>query len=229
MLKVNIKNPFKFDKNIMYNLFKIGIPASLEQIAMRLGMMIFVKVVAGLGTLTFAAHQICLSILGLSFTPGQAFGIAASSLVGRSLGEGKPGKADEYGKEARRIGSIISSIMAIILFVFGPQLVGLYTKDPEIIRQSSIALKIIAVVQPFQSSQLILAGALRGAGDTVWPLVSAFIGVIGVRLILAYILVTTLGFGLSGAWIAVFVDQFIRWILIYLRYGTGKWKYIKLK
>ena len=229
MLKFNMKSKFKFDKNIMYNLIKIGIPASMEQMAMRIGIMLFVKVVADLGTLTFAAHQICLSILGLSFTPGQAFGISASSLIGRSLGEGKPGKADEYGEEARRIGTIISSIMALVLFVFGPQLVGLYTKDPEIIRKSSNALKIIAVVQPFQSSQLILAGALRGAGDTVWPLVSTFIGVIGIRLVLAYILVTKLGLGLSGAWIAVFVDQFIRWLLIHLRYRTGKWKYIKLK
>jgi putative MATE family efflux protein len=229
MLKFNLKSRFKFDKNIMSNLIKIGIPASLEQVAMRIGMMIFIKVVAGLGTITFAAHQICLSILGLSFTPGQAFGIAASSLVGRSLGEGKLDKADEYGKEARRIGSIISSIMAIILFVFGPQLVGLYSRDPEIIRKASTALKIIAVVQPFQSSQLILAGALRGAGDTVWPLVSAFIGVIGVRIALAYILVTKLGLGLSGAWVAVFVDQFVRWLLISLRYRTGKWKFIKLR
>lgn len=229
MLKFNLKSRFKFDKNIMYNLIKIGIPASLEQMAMRIGMMLFIKVVAGLGTITFAAHQICLSILGLSFTPGQAFGIAAASLVGRSLGEGKADKADEYGKEARRIGSIISSIMAIILFVFGPHLVGLYSSDPEIIRKASTALKIIAVVQPFQSSQLILAGALRGAGDTVWPLVSAIIGVIGVRIALAYILVTKLGLGLSGAWIAVFVDQFIRWLLIYSRYRTGKWKYIKLR
>ncbi|GCD10798.1 MATE family efflux transporter [Clostridium tagluense] len=229
IIKFNIKSHFKFDKNIMYNLIKIGIPASLEQMAMRVGIMIFIKVVAGLGTLTFAAHQICLSILGLSFTPGQAFGISAASLIGRSLGEGKPGKADEYGKEARRIGSIISSIMAIILFVFGPQLVGLYTKDPEIIKMSSTALKIIAFVQPFQSSQLILAGALRGAGDTIWPLVSTFIGVIGIRTILAYIFVSKLGLGLSGAWIAVFVDQFIRWILIYSRYRTGKWKHIKLR
>ncbi|MBW9157428.1 MATE family efflux transporter [Clostridium sp. FP2] len=229
IIKFNIKSHFKFDKNIMYNLIKIGIPASLEQMAMRVGIMIFIKVVAGLGTLTFAAHQICLSILGLSFTPGQAFGISAASLIGRSLGEGKPGKADEYGKEARRIGSIISSIMAIILFVFGPQLVGLYTKDPEIIKMSSTALKIIAFVQPFQSSQLILAGALRGAGDTIWPLVSTFIGVIGIRTILAYIFVSKLGLGLSGAWIAVFVDQFIRWVLIYSRYRTGKWKYIKLR
>ena len=229
VLKLDIKRRFKFDKNIMYNLIKIGIPASLEQMAMRIGIMIFIKVVAGLGTVTFAAHQICLSILGLSFTPGQAFGIAAASLIGRSLGEGKLDKADEYGKEARRIGSIISSIMAIILFVFGPQLVGLYTQDPEIIRMSSTALKIIAFVQPFQSSQLILAGALRGAGDTLWPLVSTFIGVIGIRSVLAYIFVTKLGLGLSGAWIAVFVDQFIRWLLIYLRYRTGKWKYIKLR
>jgi Na+-driven multidrug efflux pump len=119
--------------------------------------------------------------------------------------------------------------MAVILFVFGPQLVGLYTSNPEIIRMSSNALKIIAIVQPFQSSQLILAGALRGAGDTVWPLVSTFIGVIGIRVMLAYILVNELGLGLSGAWIAVFVDQFIRWLLIYSRYRTGKWKYVKLR
>jgi len=229
LIKLNIKSPFKFDKNIMYNLIKIGIPASLEQMAMRVGIMIFIKVVAGLGTITFAAHQICLSILGLSFTPGQAFGIAAAALIGRSLGEGKPGKADEYGKEARRIGSIISSIMAIILFVFGPQLVGLYTQNPEIIRKSSDALKIIAVVQPFQSSQLILAGALRGAGDTIWPLVSTFIGVLGIRVVLGYIFVIKFEFGLSGAWVAVFIDQFIRWLLIYSRYRTGKWKYIRLR
>jgi len=229
VIKININSRFKFNKNIMYNLIRIGIPASLEQMSMRFGLMIFIKVVAALGTVTLAAHQICLSILGLSFTPGQAFGIAASSLVGRSLGQGKPMRADEYGKETRRIGSIISSIMAVILFVFGPQLVGLYTKDPDIIRQSSNALKIIAVVQPFQSSQLILSGALRGAGDTFWPFVATFIGVIGIRVVLAYIFVNKLGLGLSGAWMAVFVDQFIRWVLIYSRYRTGKWKYIKLK
>ena len=56
VLKLDIKRRFKFDKNIMYNLIKIGIPASLEQMAMRIGIMIFIKVVAGLGTVTFAAY-----------------------------------------------------------------------------------------------------------------------------------------------------------------------------
>ncbi|MEW9123275.1 MAG: MATE family efflux transporter [Thermotaleaceae bacterium] len=220
--------PFKFNKDILYNLARIGIPASLEQICLRMGILLFVKIVATLGTIIFAAHQICLSVLSLSFNPGQAFGIAASALVGQSLGAGKPIKAQEYAQETRKIGSVISSFIALIFFLFGPQIVGLYTRDPQIISSASMALKVIALVQPFQSSQLILAGGLRGAGDTMWPLVSTFIGILGVRVVLSYLFVVVLGFGLVGAWMAVFVDQFVRWALVYYRFQKGKWKYVAL-
>jgi putative MATE family efflux protein len=229
IIKINLKHAFRFNKDIIYNLIKIGVPASLEQMALRIGIFFFVKVVADLGTVTFAAHQICLSILGLSFQPGQAFGIAASSLVGRSLGAQEPNKAQEYARETRKIGSIISSFMAFIFFVFGPQIVGLYTKSPEIIKSASMALKIIALVQPFQSSQFILAGGLRGAGDTVFPLFSTFIGVLGVRVVLSYVLVSIMGYGLVGAWMAVFADQLVRWVLVYFRFQSGKWKYVTIR
>lgn len=229
IVKLNIKNPFKFEKNIVYNLVKIGVPASLEQLALRVGVLIFVKIVAGLGTVTYAAHQIALNILSLSFQPGQAFGIAASSLVGRSLGAVKLSEADAYGRETRKMGSLISTFMAMIFFFFGPQIVSLYSPDPMIIQNSSIALKIIALVQPFQSSQLILAGGLRGAGDTFWPLAGTFVGVFIFRVVLAYIFVNIMGLGLAGAWFAVFADQFIRWLFVYLRFRTGKWKYIKIR
>lgn len=229
IIHINIKNPFKFDKDIMYNLIKIGVPASLEQVAFRVGVLIFVKMVSSLGTVAFATHQICLNILGLSFTPGQAFGIAASTLVGKSLGADEPDEAEEYIKSARKIGSIISTSMAIIFFFFGPQLVGLYTQDAEIIKKSSVILKIIAFVQPFQSSQLIIAGGLRGAGDTVWTLVATFVGVLIVRVVLAYTFVIILGYGLIGAWLAMFIDQFMRWVVIYLRFRTSKWKYINIR
>lgn len=229
VIKVNIKKPFKFDKNIIYNLIKIGVPASLEQMALRVGVLLFVRIVAGLGTVIYAAHQIALNILSLSFQPGQAFGIAASSLVGRALGANELERSEEYARKTRQIGSLISTFMAIIFFFFGKQLVGLYSNDPKIIESASAALKIIAFVQPFQSSQLILAGALRGAGDTFWPLVGTFCGVILVRVVLAYIFVTVMGYGLVGAWTAVFVDQLIRWVFVYYRFRTGKWKYIKVR
>ena len=229
VIKFNIKNRFKFDKNIIYNLIKIGVPASLEQMVLRTGILLFARIVAGLGTVVFASHQIALNILGLSFQPGQAFGIAASSLVGRTLGANKPEKAEEYAKKTRKIGSMISSFMAFIFFFFGAQIVGLYSPNPVIIKNSSAALKIIAIVQPFQSSQFILAGALRGAGDTFWPLVATFFSVLIIRVGIAYILVNIIGYGLIGAWIAVLVDQFVRWVFVYARFKTGKWKHVKIR
>lgn len=229
IIKLNIISKFKFDKNIMYNLVKIGLPASMEQMVLRIGILLFVRIVAGLGTVVYAAHQIALNILSLSFQPGQAFGIAASSLVGRSLGAKNHEKAEAYAKKTRKIGSLISTFMAVIFFFFGAQLVSLYSPDPLIINSSSGALKIIAFVQPFQSSQLILAGALRGAGDTFWPLVATFMGVLLVRVVLAYIFVIIMGWGLMGAWIAVFIDQFVRWVFVYIRFRTGKWKHVKIR
>lgn len=228
-LKVNFRKKFRYNKTVIQNLIKVGVPASMESLALRIGVLLFVRIVAGLGTVIYASHQIALSILGLSFQPGQAFGIAASSMVGRSLGAKNLGLAEAYAKETRKIGSLISTFMALILFFFGRQLVSLYSNDPVIIDNASMALKIIAIVQPFQSSQLILAGALRGAGDTLWPLVATFIGVFGFRVVLANILVNTLELGLMGAWLAVLADQLIRWFFVYGRFRTNKWKYIKLK
>lgn len=228
-LKVNFRKKFRYNKTVIQNLIKVGVPASMESLALRIGVLMFVRIVAGLGTVIYASHQIALSILGLSFQPGQAFGIAASSMVGRSLGAKNLNMAEAYAKETRKIGSLISTFMALILFFFGRQLVSLYTNDPVIIDNASMALKIIAIVQPFQSSQLILAGALRGAGDTLWPLVATFIGVFGFRVFLANILVNTMGLGLMGAWLAVLADQLIRWFFVYGRFKTNKWKYIKLK
>ncbi len=229
IVKFDIKKPFKIDERIVSNIFKIGIPASLEQIVMRAGVLLFARIVAGLGTIIYAAHQVALSILSLSFQPGQAFGIAASSLVGIKLGAGEYDGAEEYAGKTRRIGSIISTLMAVILFFFGPWIVRLYSGDPVIIKNASNALKIIALVQPFQSSQLILAGALRGAGDTFWPLVATFFSVILVRVVLTYLFVSILGYGLLGAWTAVLVDQLVRWGFVYARFKTGKWKYIRIR
>lgn len=227
--RITVKEKFVFENTTIRNLVRIGLPASFEQLALRMGIFLFVRIVASLGTVVYAAHQIALSILSLSFNPGQAFGIAASTLVGRSLGEESPSHAESYAKSARRIGSVISTIIAFVFFFFGRQIVSLYTQDQQIIENASVALRIIALVQPFQSSQLILSGALRGAGDTVWPLIATIVGVLLIRIGAAAILVNNFDMGLAGAWIAVLVDQLIRWGFVYFRFSTGHWKLIKIR
>ena len=229
IVHIKIRNKFKFDKDIIYNLVKIGLPASLEQIAMRIGILTFTRIVASLGTVAYATHQICINILNLSFTPGQAFGISASTLTGRSLGAEEPEKAELYIKTCGKIGAVIAALMGIIFFFFGGFLANLYTSNQEVVAEAAKVLKLVAFLQPFQCSQLIIAGGLRGAGDTVWTLVSTFIGILVIRVILAYTFVMKMGMGLSGAWLAVLIDQSIRWVLNVIRLRTGKWKYITIR
>ncbi len=226
---IKMTEKFKFEVRILKNLIRIGLPSSLEQMVLRFGIFLFTRIVASLGTVVFAAHQIALNILGLSFNPGMAFGIAASALVGQSLGENNTHKAKVLSKSAQRIGSLISTLMGVIFFFFGPQLVGLYTSDPNIIADAAGALKIIALVQPLQSSQFILAGALRGAGDTVWPLIATIVGVLFIRVGVAYVLVNFYNMGLTGAWMGILVDQVIRWAFILYRHKSGKWTSFRLK
>lgn len=229
IVHINLKERFKFDKDIIYNLVKIGLPAALEQVALRVGIFAFVRIVTSLGTVAYATHQICINIMNLSFTPGQAFGIAASALTGRSLGEGSSKKAEEYIKMCGKIGAVVSASMGLLFFFFGTTIAGLYTKNQEVVVEAGKILKLMAFIQPFQGSQLIIAGGLRGAGDTVWTLVSTIIGILIVRVVLANIFVKVMFMGLIGAWLAVLVDQAIRWILIVARFKTNKWKYIAIR
>lgn len=215
---------FTLQTSVFLNLARIGVPASMEQFVLRVGIMLFTKIVAGLGTAIFAAHQIAISILGLSFNPGMAFGIAASALVGRALGEEDAELAASYANDARKLGSRVAGVVGILLFVFAPQLVSLYNKDPLVIKNASIALRIIAAIQPIQSSQLILAGALRGAGDTFSTFLATLISLLVIRVSLAYLFVHVLFYGIAGAWAAVVVDQFIRWMIVRTRFKRGRWK-----
>ncbi|NLY53374.1 MAG: MATE family efflux transporter, partial [Firmicutes bacterium] len=72
------------------------------------------------------------------------------------------------------------------------------------------------------------AGALRGAGDTRWPLISTLVGIAVVRVVLAKLFVDVLLWGLLGAWLAMAIDQCTRSAFIYFRYRSGRWKTVKV-
>ena len=227
-LKLEFKLGFKPDKVVLGNIVNIGLPAMLEQLIMRAGMVIFAKTVATLGTTQFATHQVCMNIQALSFMTGQAFAVSATSLMGQSLGKKRFDMAQAYCSRTRRVGLVSSLLLAAIFVFFGGQIVGLYNSDPNIIQMGGRIMFFVAFLQPFQSSQFIIAGGLRGAGDTKATAKYTLITVLLIRPIVAIILVKT-GFGLYGAWVAMACDQLVRSGLVLNRYNSGKWKLIKLK
>lgn len=228
VLYLDFKEKFEFRFEMMKDLIRIGLPTALEQLALRVGIISFLNIVSGLGTNVYAAHQISLNILNLTYSPAQAFGITASTLMGQSLGAKNEQLARMYTRMCQRIGFVIAIGMSLFIFFGSQTLAEFYSTEPEIIQNTMITLTIVAFIQPFQSHQLITSGALRGAGDTVWPLIAIFVGSIVIRVSLGYVFVNIIGLGLAGAWYAVFIDQFIRWLIILFRFKSGKWKNIHI-
>ena len=224
LLHISLRDRFVPRWDLISRVFRVGLPSLLEQLLMRFGNIVFTKTVSGLGMATYAAHQIGMNIQSLSFTPGHGFGMAATSLVGRSLGEKRPDNAEKYGWQTRQVGQYVAVTMGLVFFFGGRYIASLYTDDPDVIQTAALVLKVAAFIQPFQSSQFILAGALRGAGDTRWPLISTFIGVAGIRVVLALLFINVMQLGVIGAWYALLVDQFTRSLVIYFRYNSKHWQ-----
>lgn len=219
---------YRIHGETVLRIVRIGVPAMLEQLAMRVGMLFYTRTVSGLGTTVFATHQVSLNILSLSFCTGMAFAISATSLVGQSLGRKRKDLAVLYASQVQRIGAMVAVFIGLIFLFFGRTLVSLYTDDASVITMGAQVLRIVALMQPFQCSAFILAGALRGAGDSRWPAISVVIGVLIIRPLCSMAMVNWLEWGLMGAWLALVVDQLVRLGIVWVRFHNKKWLDIKV-
>jgi putative MATE family efflux protein len=227
-LHLRFMDGFKPDPHSLKQIVTIGAPAMLEQLLMRVGVIIYVKTIAGLGTVAYAVHQVCMNIQALSFMNGQGFAVSATSLTGQSLGKNRPDMAHAYVHRTRRLCMSVSLILAAIFVFWGGKIVSLYNDSPDIISQGARIMMFVGFTQPLQSSQFILSGSLRGAGDTRATAIITFITVLLIRPLLAVYLINVWNLGLEGAWFAFIADQTIRSALVLIRYNSGKWKRIKV-
>jgi len=207
---------------------RVGLGTGAEQFFIRIGMFMFAKVVAELGTNDFATHQICMTLISISFAFGDGLGIAASALVGQNLGRQRPDLSELNAKAARRVGYMISSVLFVLFMFGGRMLVSLFTEEMEIIDLGENIMRIVAVVSLMQVVQTTYTGCLRGAGDTRYTAVVSLFSIGLIRPAVAYILCYPAGLGVIGAWIALFMDQAARYVTSTLRFAGGKWKTIKL-
>jgi len=227
-LNVLMENFFKIDIALIRRIMRIGLPAAMEQLVMRIAQLLFVRIVAGLGTIAYAAHQIAINAESISYMPGFGIAVAATTLVGQNLGAGQSERAEESAYESWKLGTVIMGIMAILFLVIPEYLIKLYTDNPEIIRLGARNLRIVAFAQIPMGTQFIFAGALRGAGDTRPVFYSTALASWAGRLGATYIFVYIFHWGLTGAWVAMIIDWLIRGSYVLYRFKKGYWKNIKV-
>lgn len=227
-LHIKFKSNWRFDKDTIKGLVGITSSSFVEQICMRVGFLITSIIIASLGTVAFATHQICMNIVTISFTFGEGLGVGASSLVGQNLGAKRPDLSTIYSKSIQRIALTIGIIL-LFLFIFGRfTLVDLFTDDLEVIQTGATILIIIAFLSPLQTVAVVVGGTLRGAGDTRFVAYSSLISIGIIRPFTTWLFCYPLGFGILGAWFAFMTDQLLRLILNTIRFRTGKWTKIKV-
>lgn len=215
-------------KEVIQPIMKVSSSAFVEQVFMRIGFFAYAAIIARLGTLEYETHVICMNILTLSFCFGDGLSIAASALVGQNLGAKRPDISIIYGKTGQRLAFLISCIIFLV-FIFGRSfLVSLFTKEADIISLGAGIMILAALGTHLQTSQVVLTGCLRGAGDTAYVAGVSFISVALVRPLLTWLLCYPVGFGLYGAWVALLIDQCFRFVTSYHRFSGGRWAKIAL-
>ena len=189
------------DFGVARQVLGIGIPAALEQVLATLGFLVLTLVVARLGTEVLAAQRITFNALSLSFLPGIGFGIAATALVGQSVGARRIGEGQAAARVATTWAVMWMSAIAVLLIIFAPQIFQLFTSDAAVIAAGVPGLRVLALTQPFWAVLFVQAGALRGTGNTHFPLMVTGTS-IWAAVALALALLETVGGGLVSVWAA---------------------------
>jgi putative MATE family efflux protein len=222
-LSIRMKTSWRFEKATIFTMSRIAGSAMVEQVFMRIGFFAYAAIVAGLGTIPFATHQICMNILGIIFYVADGFGIATSSLVGQSLGARRKDMAMIYAKVGQRIALVVGLLLSLVCVVLRTPLILMFSREAEVVQMGVFLMLIIAVITPFDTCQVVVTGCLRGAGDNLFIALTSLISIAIVRPGLSWLLCYPLGMGLVGAWVGVLVDQVLRFLINFIRLSSGKW------
>lgn len=224
-MHISIRDSYRLDMQIILRIFKISVPAMLERICMSGANVVISRSVASLGTISIAANTVYVTAESIAFMPGFAFAAACTTLVGQALGAQKKDLADRYMKTCVLTSMAVMTVAGTMLFFFGRYAVRLFSNDLEVIALATQCLQIAAILQPAQTGATVFAGGLRGAGDTLWPMIIIASGMWFFRAFLgAIVCIQILGYGLPAAVTCMVIDSYVRILLFYLRVRTGKWK-----
>jgi len=219
---------FRFDPSIGKGMFAVGGNAIIEQWGMRFGFFMYSRIVASLGTVAYATHQIGSQMLTITFTVGDGLAIAATALTGQNLGKKRPDLSLMYITVIKRIAMVASLGILVLLIAFRIPIAGLFIDDPSTIVNAGNLFIVIALVQPLQTSNVVMSGSLRGAGDTRYVAFVMLTSILILRVGGGWLLTYPGGFGLYGCWLALCVDQFYRYAMFTPRLKKGKWMGIEL-
>ena len=219
-----------FNRARYARLLHIGYPVALEQLVLQFGFFLFMSLIGHhYGTEAFAAYNVGVNMLNAAMVVGSGFSIAGATLVGQHLGAGDVEGAARSGWRACSIAVAAMSLIGFLTVLDAPALARFFLGSDEIaVLRTTEFTYIMGAMLPLLGVDMAIGGSLRGAGDTRFPLITSFLGLIGVRCALA---ATFAAFHLPVVWVysSIIGDYMLKGSMLIWRFKSGHWKHAMAK
>jgi MATE family multidrug resistance protein len=225
---------WRLDLHLLGRLLRYGVPTGLQYSLEVLSFTLFLMLIGRVGTQALAASSIAFNLNSFVFWPMLGMGIGVASLVGRYLGAERPDLAERSARSAFAMSMVYMTICCLCYLLLPGLLLRPYAAgaDPrtfgKVAAITRVLLRYVAVYSVFDMMNVVFAFALRGAGDTVYPLLTSVALSVTVMLVPAYVLCTYLGGGIYTAWTLASLYVMAQGLLMWRRFRQGQWKSLRV-
>ena len=214
-LRLSLRGRLMPERRMLRKAWKIGSPIGMERVISCAAQITSTMIVAPLGTVAIAANAFGITIESLCYMPGYGIGDAATTLVGQSIGASRPDLIRRFSVIALALGVGAMSVLAVVMYIFAPELMTLMTPDLGVRQLTSDVLRIEAWAEPLFATSIVCYSIFVGMGKTLGPSIIQLGSIWLVRIPLAALLAGTLG--LKGVWIAMATELCVRGLVMLVR------------
>lgn len=216
------KKDMLFDRKLFVESLKIGLPTSVQQCAIALGLMALLGIVNSFGTNTLTAYGAAGKVDSIITQAVLTLSGALAAFCGQNIGAGRIDRVKTGLRFTMLVNIVFGLLTFSAIYFFGEQMMLAFTKDPDVIAIGKGYLLIVGGFFIVHGALNVYNGALRGAGDTLFPMITSLVCLWLIRIPLAYYLSSRLGY--SGIWWSIGISISIGFIVTYFYYKAGVWK-----
>ena len=216
-------NSLRPDFEILKPCLKVALPNALQRFGTSLGYVAFASMINSIGDVATAAHTIANTVESAFYIPGYGMQTAAATLAGNALGARDNRRAGKLAQMIIFVETVLMILSGGLLFVFAPQMMGLFSRDAQVILLGSVVLKMVALSEPFYGVAIIIEGMMHGMGNTMLPFLFSISGMWGIRIVGTFLCTQIFGMGLVSAWACMIAHNLALFTAFLICYLTGRW------
>ena len=208
------------DREILGACLKVAAPNALQRFGTCLGYVAFASMINSLGETSTAAHTIANTVESAFYIPGYGMQTATATLCGEAYGARDREKIRTLSRTIIFLECAMMIVSGGLLFIFAPNMMRLFSSDPEVVRLGARVLRFVALSEPFYGISIVIEGMMHGMGKTVYSFVCNVTGMWLIRILGTFVCISLLSLGLESAWGCMILHNimlFVAYIIYYVR------------